>query len=237
MQVLRFAVLSFVVMGCGVGAEAADEAAAETDSALVRNVVQCVTLPGGTRIEKGQEVRSCDGRSRLVMQADGNLVIYKDGVAMWHSLIFGATGNFAAFQTDGNFVLYRGAGTPTFSAGTVGYAGATAELQNDGNFVVTYKGRPVYSTSTGPLFAHSPGQPFRARWRAFRGAECIHPTIICTVKSFNLDFKDEAGATNLCWTRQQPRVLNARAVVPFPATLQAGTGQFASFEGTVVCDP
>ena len=49
---------------------------------------------------------------KFIMQTDGNLVVYKNGVgAIWASSSCGQTGFsgiLAVMQTDGNFVLYPG---------------------------------------------------------------------------------------------------------------------------------
>jgi hypothetical protein len=67
------------------------------------------------------------GSTFLVMQGDGNLVLYQNGAALWNS---GTPGQncgdnrcFAAFQGDGNFVVYNGP-TALWNSGTPGNPGA-----------------------------------------------------------------------------------------------------------------
>lgn len=49
------------------------------------------------------------GRQSLSMQKDGNLVLYRDGQAVWASNTAGKSGNlFAQLANDGNFLLYQG---------------------------------------------------------------------------------------------------------------------------------
>ncbi|MFC3690384.1 hypothetical protein [Aquipuribacter hungaricus] len=73
-----------------------------------------VLLPG--------EVASDDaGDSRLVMQTDGNLVLYRAGVALWSSGTWGNPGAGLVFQEDDNVVVYSSEGTgrrPLFSTRT-----------------------------------------------------------------------------------------------------------------------
>ena len=83
----------------------------------------------------------------LVMQKDGNLVMYRkrDGKAVWSSGTSGHPGAYAVMQPDGNFVVYRkGSGAnpdvALWSSGTWGHPGAYAIMQDDGNFVVYRKG-------------------------------------------------------------------------------------------------
>ena len=72
---------------------------------------------------------------RLVLQTDGNLVLYRSGVPVWASGTNGKPAGVAVMQEDGNFVVYAPAG-PLWASGTNGHPGAWLVLQNDGNMVV-----------------------------------------------------------------------------------------------------
>ena len=86
----------------------------------------------------------------LIMQSDGNLVVYKGSGpsdnkgALWSSGTSGKGESFAIMQSDGNFVIYKGSG-PSDNKGalwnskTFGKGESFAIMQDDGNFVV-YKG-------------------------------------------------------------------------------------------------
>jgi hypothetical protein len=68
------------------------------------------------------------GAMSLIMQTDGNLVLYQqDGTVVWSTGTGGqdCSGGqcVAIFQTDGNFVVYNG-GTPLWSSGTSGHPDA-----------------------------------------------------------------------------------------------------------------
>lgn len=92
---------------------------------------------------------SCDGRFNLVMQPDGNLVLYRSGVgALWSSQTHGQPGHAAVMQGDGNFVLYGTNGTPLWHAGTHGHAGAVLAMQDDGNLVIYSGTTPLWWTGT-----------------------------------------------------------------------------------------
>lgn len=79
------------------------------------------------------------GTVRLVMQADGNLVLYSDGTnaSLWAT---GTTGvNVAVLQSDGNFVVYPrdAAGNPFFAKWSSGTSGNNVlDVQADGNGVI-----------------------------------------------------------------------------------------------------
>lgn len=55
----------------------------------------------------------------VIFQADGNLVTYGGGRAIWNSGTYGRGADRFVVQSDGNLVIYRGA-TPLWSSGTAG---------------------------------------------------------------------------------------------------------------------
>jgi hypothetical protein len=107
------------------------------------------TLTSTQQLPAGQYLKATDGRSAVLLQSDGNLVLYGGGYKiLWAS--GGAGANRAVMQSDGNLVLYRSNNTPTWWSGTGGNAGATALLQSDGNFVIYSSGSaPLWWTGTG----------------------------------------------------------------------------------------
>ncbi|WP_407838743.1 FG-GAP-like repeat-containing protein [Streptomyces sp. DSM 116496] len=66
-------------------------------------------IPAGTTLSSGKEFVS--GNSKLVMQADGNLVLYAKGKAVWATGTNGNQGALARMQNDGNLVVYKADGT------------------------------------------------------------------------------------------------------------------------------
>ncbi len=71
----------------------------------------------------GEVLRGTDGTTRLVMQTDGNLVLYRGGAAVWASGSDGHPGAGAVFQQDGNLVVHSSAEAgraPLFDTGTHG---------------------------------------------------------------------------------------------------------------------
>lgn len=109
----------------------------------------CGRLVPGQQLGRGQSVTSCDGRFSLVMQGDGNLVLYQSGVwPVWHTRTNGTSGQLAVMQGDGNFVLYGAFGVPLFHTGTNGRAGAWLAVQSDGNLVVYEGFTPRWQSGT-----------------------------------------------------------------------------------------
>jgi hypothetical protein len=97
----------------------------------------CGALRAGQSLGVDQGRWSCDGRFFLVMQGDGNLVLYLEGTgALWSSMTNGTGAVQAVMQDDGNFVVFDAGGQVEWSSMTGGYPGATLAIQNDGNVVV-----------------------------------------------------------------------------------------------------
>ncbi|MEV7603361.1 hypothetical protein AB0O91_38935 [Kitasatospora sp. NPDC089797] len=91
---------------------------------------------GGTKIPSGERV--CVAAYQLVMQYDGNLVIYNNtGQPLWNSQTEGFPGAYAIMQEDGNFVVYQGTQW-LWNSRTGGNTGHYLYLcfQTDGNLVV-----------------------------------------------------------------------------------------------------
>lgn len=59
----------------------------------------------GKKLEKGQELKSDNGKYRAAMQEDGNFVLY-GGKALWASNTMG-NGDRVIMQDDGNLVVYK----------------------------------------------------------------------------------------------------------------------------------
>jgi hypothetical protein len=108
----------------------------------------CGALAPGQGLAPGEPVLSCDGKHELIMQNDGNLVLYHLGVATWSSRTNGTPSRFAVMQGDGNLVVYEFGGHPTFSTGTSGHDGAHLAIQDDGNLVIYQGSTAIWNTGT-----------------------------------------------------------------------------------------
>jgi hypothetical protein len=95
-------------------------------------------------------ITSQNGRFTLVMQGDGNLVLYRSGgVARWATGTNGQVVSQAIMQGDGNFVLYGPGGIYIWDTATDGHPGAYLIIQNDGNVVIYDSvGNPIWATNT-----------------------------------------------------------------------------------------
>jgi hypothetical protein len=109
----------------------------------------CGELTANQRLTTNQSLVSCNNEYTLIMQGDGNLVLYQNGTALWASNTAGSAADEAIMQGDGNFVLYTSSGTPLWASGTAGNAGAYLDVQNDGNVVIySSSGSALWSTGT-----------------------------------------------------------------------------------------
>jgi CubicO group peptidase (beta-lactamase class C family) len=105
-------------------------------------------LSAGDKLTVGQQIVSTNGKSHLLMQSDGNLVLYRNdtGRALWASGTDGRSVDHAIMQNDGNLVCYTSSGQACWASGTFGNPGAYAQLGDDGNLV-------VYSSAQASLWA------------------------------------------------------------------------------------
>jgi hypothetical protein len=89
---------------------------------------------------------------RLILQGDGNLVVYKGGKALWHTHT-ARTGshNRLVLQGDGNLVLYKGSKALWHSHTARTGSHNRLVMQGDGNLVL-YKGsKALWSSRTGRI--------------------------------------------------------------------------------------
>ncbi|MFZ6781341.1 DUF4214 domain-containing protein [Undibacterium sp. Ji83W] len=134
------------------------------------------SMNAGQNLLEGQALYSANGRFQLVMQADGNLVMYdrQQGNASAPGLIWqsgthapsGSTG--LAVQTDGNLVIYH-AGAPLWQSSTSG-SGMVLRLRDDGNLVLTNASQQiVWQTATiiAPSTANADVRESYAQYNAF----------------------------------------------------------------------
>ncbi|MGW3018937.1 hypothetical protein [Streptomyces longwoodensis] len=91
-------------------------------------------------------------RGYLIMQGDGNLVLYcttPAGKYLWDTATDGNPGAYAVFQEDGNLVVYTKEDILIWDSGTWGRGATFARISNNGNFAI-YRdiNHPLWSTGT-----------------------------------------------------------------------------------------
>ncbi|MHB8792809.1 MAG: hypothetical protein ACYC6O_05670 [Thermoleophilia bacterium] len=92
-----------------------------------------------------QMITSINGEYLLILQSDGNMVLYEkvhheDGSVVldpaWATDTVGENAWYAVMQEDGNFVLCDMDGANLWQSETDGKPGSFLQLQNDGNLVI-----------------------------------------------------------------------------------------------------
>jgi hypothetical protein len=92
------------------------------------------SLTGGQKLTPGQYLTSDNLQYKLLLQTDGNLVLYDfQNRASWSSGTSNRPVVQAVVQSDGNVVLYDSSGKVYWSAGTGGHGSANLILQDDGH--------------------------------------------------------------------------------------------------------
>ncbi len=106
------------------------------------------TLVSGGVLRPGDYLISSSGNAVFTLQADGNLVLYRNGVAVWYSGTNGRPATGVEMQSDGNLVITFIYGDK-WSTSTAGNPGATLKLQTDGNLVIyTSDNRAIWNSGT-----------------------------------------------------------------------------------------
>jgi cell wall-associated NlpC family hydrolase len=109
------------------------------------------TLGPGAVLRANNSLLSTDGRFRLIMQGDGNLVAYGPTGAVWATATSGA-GNWAVMQGDGNLVVYTATGKSLWGSGTDTLGESSLVMQSDGNLVIYHAGYPTWARYGGALY-------------------------------------------------------------------------------------
>ncbi|MFI6444103.1 hypothetical protein [Kitasatospora sp. NPDC050543] len=116
-------------------------------------------IPGNSFLTKDQSWYSPSGRSRVVMQWDGNVVLYRDGKAIWAAPGAIPNGDHLVMQWDGNLVLYAADNRPIWWSHTEGHPGAELTVYNEGAIAVELNGKILW-TSAPPAQVPLPCPPW-----------------------------------------------------------------------------
>ena len=116
-------------------------------------------LTSGQRLTANQSLTSNDGRFTLVMQGDGNLVLYGPGGRYrWDTGTWGRPVQQVAMRSDGNLVLSSPSLGIVWDSKTVGNPGASLVLQDDGNLVIyRSNGTAAWASNTAIIRSVVPG--------------------------------------------------------------------------------
>lgn len=83
-----------------------------------------------------QFLLSSGSAATLILQQDGNLVVYCGSTPKWSTATTDGRSMYFRVQSDGNMVLYDVDFAPVWSSGTAGNTNAVLTMQNGGNLVL-----------------------------------------------------------------------------------------------------
>lgn len=109
-------------------------------------------------LSQNSSLKSENKKYKLVLQTDGNLVIYENETTpIWATHTNGKGGNRLDMQDDGNLVLYNVEKSPLWSTDTYqggpDKTGSFVILENDGTLVLfNAKGHAIWTSKRGRLY-------------------------------------------------------------------------------------
>ena len=117
-----------------------ESAASESSSNDAGDAASSTMMPGES-LSPGESISSPSGQYQLILQHDGNLVLYDtDGpVALWDSRTVGRSDRTLIMQPDGNLVLYELPVTPfdaLWHSRTYDWPGAFLTVRDDGTMTI-----------------------------------------------------------------------------------------------------
>jgi hypothetical protein len=123
-----------------------------------RTIGVAADLPTGRTLTSGQSLTSPDGRFRLTVQPDGDLVLVAladPSTVVWHTATSGHPGARLVMQSAGNLVLVDPQGLLLWNTGTTG-SGVSLSVQSGGDVVVHAGTNVLWDRLTG---VHVPTPP------------------------------------------------------------------------------
>ena len=148
-------------------ATVAGSATAQSEAAAV----SALLLPGQI-LKPGQYRRSANGIYTLLMQTDGNAVLYKGRTGLWGTMT-NRKASSLVMQRDGNLVVISGR-TVVWASNTAGSTNAKLAVQNDSNLVMyNIRNKAVWTRwmvlgTLGSQRALKPGQALFSTNRIYR---------------------------------------------------------------------
>jgi hypothetical protein len=106
----------------------------------------------GHRLRPGVSVVSYSGQSRLIMQTDGNLVMYGPGATVRWAYTTSTPGTTARMNLTGQLEVAGPTGAVVWTSGNPSSPGAKLHVLDDGNLVIVSRGGQVLwsiGTATG----------------------------------------------------------------------------------------
>ena len=130
-----------------------DDMDAQFAASVYPKQASAANLFPGQNLRPGQSLQLNNRLHTLVMQTDGNAVLYdRQNHPLWATNTYGITPREFIMQPDGNLVLYSTDGQARWASNTWNNPGAFLDVQDDGNLVV-YKAGSRSETAENSLWA------------------------------------------------------------------------------------
>ena len=171
------------------------------------------TLHSGQCLQPGQSLQSDNQLHTLIMQPDGNVVLYnQQSQPLWSTDTGGliTPGHFA-MQADGNLVLYDTDGSAKWVSNTYGNPGAFLNIQDDGNLVVYRSGaqaetadNALWAAGSNDNGASAPSEPGQSGGQSGMAQEILaaHNRYRAEVGVAPLQWSDGLAASAQQWANQ-----------------------------------
>ena len=206
-----------------------------TDGSDAGPTIECGVLKSGQELPQGQQIDACSdagfGKFSLVMQTDGNLVMYQDDVckiATWASGTYQKGGYKTVMQTDGDLVVLDASANVLWHSNTAGHPGATLAVQPDGNVVVYDGSKAVWDAGTW----HE--KPTKKLWIAQDGATAN--SAIQTYWHIVLEMSLNFGRMETNWTTGRALAFGGYKVIGTSCSVVHSTSaSVASDSSTLQC--
>lgn len=106
------------------------------------------TLKSGASLAVGQQLVSENGTFNMILQTDGNFVLYRGTKALWASNTQGVDAAKVTMEKGGNLVLLDTGNNVVWESATDGEPGAYLIVQDDGNAVIYISTGAIWATNT-----------------------------------------------------------------------------------------
>lgn len=123
------------------------DAATPTDPGPFDVVPECGVLHPNEILDPAHPLTSCDGHVSLSQDANGEVVLRRDGTRLFGTGTAGLSIGTSIMQGDGNLVEYDTDGVPRWASGTAGRPGAYLYVRNDGALWIIDGGQPVWQAA------------------------------------------------------------------------------------------
>ncbi len=109
-------------------------------------------LLSGQELTSNDQLISSNNKYKMVMQSDGNLVVYniKSNHSKWESGTSGHAGAYATLRNDGNLVIYNQNAKLIWQTNTIGFQNDIMTLSNAGYIILGNKNHKVWTTAPPP---------------------------------------------------------------------------------------